>query len=46
LESVKDRLRVFFFPPYAPEINPDDLGPVDIYGGDSLQLGDVIQDRD
>lgn len=25
LETVKDRLRLFFFPPYAPEINPDEL---------------------
>src|SRR6476619_4155708 len=25
LESVKDRVRLFFFPPYAPEINPDEL---------------------
>jgi len=22
---VKDRLRLFFLPPYSPEINPDEL---------------------
>jgi transposase len=26
LEGVKDRIRLFFLPPYAPEINPDDNG--------------------
>src|SRR5271166_1175481 len=25
LETVKDRIRMFFLPPYAPEINPDEL---------------------
>jgi transposase len=25
LETVKDRIRLFFLPPYAPEINPDEL---------------------
>ena len=25
LETVKDRLQLFFFPPYTPEINPDEL---------------------
>jgi hypothetical protein len=25
LETVKDRIRMFFLPPYSPEINPDEL---------------------
>ena len=25
LETVRDRIRLFFLPPYAPEINPDEL---------------------
>ena len=25
LETVKDRIRLFFLPPYSPEINPDEL---------------------
>ncbi len=25
LETVKDRLRMFFLPPYSPELNPDEL---------------------
>ena len=25
LASVKDRIRLFFLPPYSPEINPDEL---------------------
>ena len=25
LETVKDRIRLFFLPPYAPQINPDEL---------------------
>ncbi len=25
VESVKDRLRLFFLPPYSPELNPDEL---------------------
>ena len=25
VHQVKDRLRLFFFPPYSPEINPDEL---------------------
>jgi transposase len=25
VHQVKDRLRLFFLPPYSPEINPDEL---------------------
>jgi len=25
LDTVKDRIKLFFFPPYSPEINPDEL---------------------
>jgi len=25
LDQVKDRIRLFFLPPYSPEINPDEL---------------------
>ena len=25
LETVKSRIRLFFLPPYSPEINPDEL---------------------